>query len=84
MQTFRLERTLIWVAMTAGMVVCITVFGGFFSLIPLTFQEFLVLIVFLLLSYPTMRAVLWGFEKVEFAVHWSIKKWKSLRSRSFA
>ncbi|CZT57711.1 cation-translocating P-type ATPase [Solibaculum mannosilyticum] len=81
---FDWKRTLIWVAMTAGMVVCITVFGGFFSLIPLTFQEFLVLIVFLLLSYPTMRAVLWGFEKVEFAVHWSIKKWKSLRSRSFA
>ena len=55
---FDWKRRILWCAMTLGMVGAIGWFGGFFSMVPLTFQTGLVFTVLLLLAVPCQKTIL--------------------------
>ena len=55
---FDWKRRILWCAMTLGMVGAVGWFGGFFSMVPLTFQTGLVFTVLLLLAVPCQKTIL--------------------------
>lgn len=70
-------RKLLMGSMCAGFVLAVLFLKGLFTLSPLDFPSMLVLAVFVLLAWPTMRVMRTVFEKV----HERLKKWFSSGKR---
>ncbi len=68
------KRGAIWAAMTVAVIFSITVLADFFMLHKLTVGGTLVFIVFALLAYPVMRAILWVFGKIGLIIELSKKR----------
>lgn len=66
---FHLGHAALWSTMTACSLLCVITLKPLFGLIPLDLQGMLVLVVFLLLSVPVMRTVLFCFDRGEKALH---------------
>ena len=62
---FDVKRTLLWLAMTAGIVISVCGFSEFFMLTPMSLQALLVLVVFLLLAHSVLHFFLWCFDQLE-------------------
>ncbi|MEL4860972.1 HAD-IC family P-type ATPase [Pseudoflavonifractor phocaeensis] len=74
------KRRALWGGVAAAMVFCVLFLQDFFSLSPLGLQEGLVLAVFLALSYPVMRAILWCFRRLGRLV-WSVWNKTGIKKR---
>ena len=78
---FDWKRGILWGTMTGAMVFCVVWLKEIFYLTALNFQETLILVVFLIMSFTLMRAVLGVFHRLRLLLR-RMKKGRNSRKRA--
>lgn len=78
---FNIKRRLIWGSMVAAFILASLLFSDLFMLTPLSFGGSLILVVFALLAYPTMKNITWCMDKLGLGVQWCLDKCKLMIHR---
>ena len=67
--------------MVAAFILASLLFSDLFMLTPLSFGGSLILVVFALLAYPTMKNITWCMDKLGLGVQWCLDKCKLMIHR---